>query len=409
MDYRGIELFQKYKLLYPHLDERSRRLVAAADTYLIGFGGVTIVSKACGLSRVALTKGKKELQASSGLSDKVPAMSEGRVRKEGAGRKKLVDNQQNIKQALEKLVGPHTLGDPENPLIWTSKSLRSLGGELVSQGYKVSYVTVGALLKEMGYSLQSNRKTNEGGGHPDRDAQFEYINQQTIMSVQNDGPVISVDTKKKELVGNFKNAGSEWAKKGAGQQVNVYDFPSLSEGKAIPYGVYDIEKNTGWVNVGVDHDTPQFAVASIKGWWHAMGKQLYKEASTLLVHADSGGSNSARSRMWKKELQALSNQTGLTISVCHFPPGTSKWNKIEHRMFSQITKNWRGKPLVSYETVVNLIGATKTTKGLTIKANLDQAKYQKGLKVSDQEMDMINITKHDFHGEWNYTISPSNM
>ena len=399
-------LEKKYSKLNKHLNERTRRLIAAADAEYIGHGGVTVVSAASGLSRVAITKGKKELKEPV-VAFISPTSHNQRVRKEGGGRKRFTEKESRINQVLEELINPHTLGDPESPLLWTSKSLRKLSEELSKQGYKISYVTVGALLKEMGYSLQANRKTHEGVvNHPDRDAQFQYINEQSKRFIQEGHPVISVDTKKKELVGNFKNKGMEWLPSGQPQDVNVYDFPSLADGKAIPYGVYDVERNVGWVNVGTDSDTPMFAVESIKGWWYSMGKPTYKTAGKLLIHADSGGSNSARSRVWKKQLQELANQTRLSITVSHLPPGTSKWNKIEHRMFSQISINWRGKPLTSFETIINLIGATTTEKGLKIKANLDCAKYAKGIKVSDKEMKKINLEKHSFHGEWNYTITP---
>lgn len=396
-------LEEKYKLLAPHLDERTRRLVAAADAISLGHGGVTHVSAASGLSRVAITNGKKELENTEETSS---SPSGGRIRKKGGGRKKLTQTQEGIKVALEKLVAPHTMGDPETPLLWTSKSLRKLSLELENQGFNVSHVTVGVLLEELGYSLQSNQKTMEGKGHPDRDAQFQYINEQSLAFLRQGFPVISVDTKKKELVGNFKNSGQEWRPEKQPEQVNTYDFLSQAEGKAIPYGVYDIGQNLGWVNVGLDHDTPKFAMESIRGWWKTMGQPLYQNSGELMINADGGGSNSSRSRVWKKELQAFANETGMTITVCHFPPGTSKWNKIEHRMFSQISINWRGKPLTSYETIISLIQATTTQKGLKIKANLDKSTYEKGVKVSDEEMSKLNLQRHLFHGDWNYTISP---
>lgn len=396
-------LEEKYKLLAPHLDERTRRLVAAADAISLGHGGVTHVSAASGLSRVAITHGKKELENTEETSG---SPSGGRIRKKGGGRKKLTQTQEGIEAALEKLVAPHTLGDPESPLLWTSKSLRKLSLELANQGFNVSHVTVGTLLEELGYSLQSNQKTLEGKGHPDRDAQFQYINEQSLGFLGQGLPVISVDTKKKELVGRFKNGGQEWRPEKHPEQVNTYDFLSQAEGKAIPYGVYDVGQNQGWVNVGLDHDTPKFAMESIRGWWKTMGQPLYQHSGELLICADGGGSNSSRSRVWKKELQAFANETGMTITVCHFPPGTSKWNKIEHRMFSQISINWRGKPLTSYETIISLIQATTTQKGLKIKANLDKSLYEKGEKVSDEEMSKLNLQRHLFHGDWNYTISP---
>ena len=304
------------------------------------------------------------------------------------------------------MIEPYTRGDPESPLRWTSKSVRKLAAELTKQGHQTSHRMVASLLREMDYSLQANRKTKEGKRHPDRDAQFRYINEQVQEKQRAGQPVISVDTKKKELVGDFKNAGREWRPQGVPEKVRVHDFIDKKLGKVAPYGVYDLTRNRGWVSVGIDHDTASFAVATIRKWWQKMGRPVYSEASHLLITADSGGSNSARNRLWKVELQKMANKTGLTITVCHFPPGTSKWNKIEHRMFSYITKNWRGKPLVDRATIVNLIGSTKTEEGLKVRCELDTKKYPKGIKVSDEQLEKVKLKKHDFHGDWNYTIKP---
>lgn len=398
------KLKKKYKKILPFLNERDKRLVTAADAGSIGFGGITIVSRASGLSRVAITKGKKELKGMPKI-----VKTQMRIRKQGGGRKKANEKQKGINKELERLINPHTLGDPMSPLLWTSKSLRKLSNELKEKSYEVSYVTVGEILKKFGYSLQANLKTKEGKSHPDRDKQFEYINEQAEIFLGAKYPVISVDTKKKELIGDFKNQGKEWRPKKEPIKVKIYDFPSQSKGRAIPYGIYDIAYNEGWVNVGVDKDTAKFAVGSIRSWWDTMGKIRYSKTKKLLINADGGGSNSSRSRLWKKELQEFANQTGIEITVCHFPPGTSKWNKIEHRMFAHITMNWRGKPLTSHETVINLIGATKTKTGLKIKARLDKTNYEKGIKVSDDEMKKLNIKRHQFHGDWNYTILPVKM
>ena len=329
-----------------------------------------------------------------------------KIRKTGGGRKQHRESQAGLIEALESIVTPHTRGDPMKILLWSSKSLRNIEKLLKEKGYMVSYVTVGELLKSLGYSLQGNKKTDEGGNDPDRNEQFEFINKTALSFMADNAPVISVDCKKKELIGNFKNAGTDWFLEGKAPEVKVYDFIDKELGKAVPYGVYDIAKNEGWVSVGISKDTAEFAVNSIRTWWQQMGKEQYPLASKLLVTADGGGSNSSRSRLWKKELQTLSTELGLEVHVCHFPPGTSKWNKIEHRMFSYITKNWRAKPLESLEVIVNLIANTTTKKGLTIKAKADKNQYEKGLKVDDEALKKINLTNKEFRGDWNYKISP---
>jgi hypothetical protein len=393
------KLQEKFEKILPYLTERQKRLYLAAEVQALGHGGMTTVSHASGVSRVTLRKGIQELTVPSTLAKT-------RSRQWGGGRKKEVDKQPGIVTALDQLMEPVTRGDPESPLLWTSKSLRKLSRELEAQGYHLSYRVVGEVLKAQGYSLQANRKRDEGKQHPDRDAQFHYIHEKVKAFQRLRQPVISVDTKKKELVGNFKNAGREWTLQHQAPEVNVYDFPSLAEGKAIPYGVYDVGQNAGWVSVGTDRDTAEFAVTTIQNWWKSMGCVSYPTARQLLITADCGGSNGARVRLWKKALQGVANETRLGISVCHLPPGTSKWNKIEHRLFSFITKNWRGKPLISYEVVVNLIASTTTETGLTVRCQLDPNSYQKGIKVSDEEFAKIRLQKDEFHGEWNYTILP---
>lgn len=390
---------KRYEILSRILDERSRRLVLAAESKAIGHGGIEIVSKSTGVSRTTISTGLKELENPE-------LIQPGRIRKEGGGRKKAIEKTPAIGEALEKLIEPALRGEPDCALMWTSKSLRKLSAELQSKGFAVSHKLVGEILKEKGFSLQANRKTDEGKSHPDRDAQFEYIHHQVKDFQANNQPVISVDAKKKELVGNFKNQGKEWHKEKEAEKVKVYDFLSDAEGKAIPYGVYDLLQNKGWVSVGIDHDTAEFAVETIKKWWTKMGKPFYPKANRLLITADGGGSNGSRNRLWKKELQKLSDETGLTIQVCHFPPATSKWNKIEHRLFSYISQNWRGRPLVSYEVIVNLIASTRTGRGLEVACELDTKTYNTGIKVTDKEMMSMNLEKHDFHGEWNYTIKP---
>ena len=398
---KNLYLEKKYKALLPHLNERAKRLVCAADAIAFGFGGVSMISKASGISRVTITKGKKEI-----YEEPLP---EDRIRKAGAGRKNIYKNNPEIEKKLETIIDPVTRGDPMSPLRWTCKSTREIAANLKKQGNKISHRTAGKILSQMGYSLQSNRKTKEGKDHPSRDAQFNYINEISKKYLENNNPVISVDTKKKELVGNFKNSGKEWHPKGKPVEVNGHDFPDKELGKAIPYGVYDIGENVGWVNIGIDHDTAFFAVESIRKWWNCMGQKQYGDADQLLILADAGGSNSYRSRLWKKALQEFVNDTALAVTVCHFPPGTSKWNKIEHRLFSHITMNWRGKPLTSHEVIVNLIGNTKTRTGLKVKAELDNNFYPIKQKVSDIEMRNLNLKPHKFQEKWNYTILKQNM
>jgi len=390
---------ERNKILSPFLDEKSRRLYIATETKVLGYGGIAIAAKATGVSRTTISTGLKELKNPQNIDIT-------RIRKAGGGRKKAINKMPEIKIELAKLIEPALRGEPDSPLMWTSKSLRKLSSELKLKGLNISHNLVGEILNEDGFSLQANRKTDEGKSHPDRDAQFEHIHLKIKEYQSQYNPVISVDAKKKELVGNFKNIGKELRRKKEPEKVKVYDFPSDAEGKAIPYGVYDITQNKGWVSVGIDHDTAEFATETIKRWWYQMGKPYYPKAQKLLITADGGGSNSSRSRLWKKEIQKLSNETGLTIEVCHFPPATSKWNKIEHRLFSYIAQNWRGKPLLSYEVIVNLIGSTKTTKGLDVVCELNQKKYEIGLKVSDEELRKFNLKNDKFHGEWNYEISP---
>jgi hypothetical protein len=391
---------KRFGFVAPILDERLRRIFAAAEAMAIGYGGATLVSRETGVSRAAIALGCKELK-----EPKNPDSH--RIRKQGGGRKRAVDKDPTLKQDLESLLEPVTRGDPESPLLWTCKSVRKLSHELNRMGHQTSHNLVAELLKEMGYSLQANQKTIEGSSHPDRNAQFEHINNKVKNYQAGELPVISVDTKKKELVGDFKNAGRELRPKGEPQKVRVHDFLIPELGKASPYGVYDITHNVGWVNVGIDHDTSSFAVESIRRWWYTMGYETYPEANKLLITADSGGSNGYRVRLWKLEIQKLANETGLSILVCHLPPGTSKWNKVEHRLFSFITQNWRGKPLVTHEVIVNLIAATRTKNGLQVRCQIDTNSYPKGIKVPDTMMDTLNIQRDLFHGEWNYTISPN--
>lgn len=390
---------KKYEKLAPVLDERMRRLWAGVESSVIGFGGIAVVSKAIGMSRNTIIRGEREIDEINGKTIKT-------IRKTGGGRKKAIDIDPRIQEELTKLIEPVTRGDPESPLKWTCKSLRKLSSELKNKGHNVSHRIVGELLHKMGYSLQANRKILEGSSHPDRNAQFEFINQQVIKFQNNNQPVISVDTKKKELVGNFKNNGQEWRPKGEPEDVFIYDFPIKGLGRAIPYGIYDQGLNKGWVSVGTDNDTAEFAVETIRRWWDSMGKTCYANATKLLITADGGGSNGSRVKLWKTELQKFANEIRMNISVCHFPPCTSKWNKIEHRLFSHITKNWRGKPLISHEVIVNLIANTTTETGLEVSCDLNLNKYQKGIKVSDEELSKVNIVKEEFHGEWNYTIHP---
>jgi hypothetical protein len=383
------------------LDERRRRLWAAAEAKAVGYGGISVVARATGLTRPTIHAGLKEL--ASGIA----CLPKGRVRRSGAGGKSLAHIQPDLPAALDALVEPTARGDPESPLRWTCKSVRKLAAELQRQGYRIGRQKVADLLRKLGYSLQGNRKTREGGQHADRNAQFEYIAGQ-VRKLQSRGqPVISVDTKKKELVGDFKNGGREWRPQGQPEGVRVHDFLDKKLGKAIPYGVYDLAANTGWVSVGIDHDTSDFAVETIRRWWRHMGRKRYPEAKELLITADGGGSNGCRSRLWKFALQGLANELGLIIRVCHLPPGTSKWNKIEHRLFSQIAINWRGRPLTSHEVIVQLIAETKTETGLRVRAALDKRSYPTGRKVTNQELAEINLHRAKFHGEWNYKIRPA--
>jgi hypothetical protein len=391
----------KYDALRPNLDERRVRLWAAAESLSIGRGGIAIVSEATGLARNTVVAGIKEIESGTVL----PSLHS--VRREGAGRKFLRDIDETLLEDLNALIEPTSRGDPQSPMRWTCKSLRKLASELESRGHHVCPETVSRLLGDWDYSLQSNRKSKEGGNHPDRNAQFEHINEQTKRFVQNGQPVISVDTKKKELIGDFKNAGREWRPQGSPEEVRVHDFIDPAQGKAVPYGVYDIGANSAWVSIGIDHDTAEFAINTILTWWHQMGRTVYPNATDLMITADGGGSNSSRSRLWKVELQRLANATSLKITVCHLPPGTSKWNKIEHRLFSYITQNWRGRPLVSHEAVVNLVGSTTTQTGLKVDAGLDTRQYVTGKAVPDEELSAVNLTKGDFHGDWNYTVAPT--
>jgi transposase len=381
------------------LDERARRLVAASEALALGWGGISATARATGLSRAAIRRGLVELQGG-------PSTGGERIRRMGGGRKKTVDRDPTLQQDLEALVEPTTRGDPEGPLRWTCKSVRKLAVALRERGHRVSHQLVAELLQATGYSLQANRKTREGSDHPDRDAQFAHIAATSADYLTRGDPVISVDAKKKELVGDFKNGGREWQPKGQPEEVRVHDFVIPALGRVTPYGVYDLAAPAGWVSVGIDHDTAAFAVASIRSWWQAVGQARYGQTRRLLITADGGGSNGSRVRLWKWELQRLADATGLTITVCHFPPGTSKWNKIEHRLFSFITQNWRGKPLVSYAVILSLIAATTTETGLTVESTLDPAPYPAGRKVTDAEMATLQLQRDAFHGEWNYTISP---
>jgi hypothetical protein len=391
-------LQRKLADLWPHLNERTRRMLAASEARQMGYGGVSEVSRICGLSRVTILKGMRELEGE--------ALPAGRVRRPGGGRTRLEKVFTDLPGILEALVEPLTRGDPKSPLRWTCKSTRKLAKELGRGGYRISHEKVAQLLRGMNYSLQGNRKVVEGANHPDRDAQFRHINEEVSRALRAGAPVISVDTKKKELIGNYENGGRQWRRKKSPERVNGHDFPQPTVPRAYPYGIYDLGRNSGFVNVGTDHDTGAFAVASIRGWWRHEGRRLYPRSSQLLITADGGGSNGYRLRLWKLTLQELADATGLTILVCHFPPGTSKWNKVEHRLFSFITSNWRGEPLRDYETIVRLIAATTTAKGLTVTCRLDRRKYPVGRRVSDEEMAAINLAPQPFHGEWNYIIRP---
>jgi transposase len=390
----------KFRALAPVLNERSRRLWAATEAHAVGHGGIALVERATGISRSTIERGLKELQA-----EDLPLGAE-RVRRLGGGRKRAADKDPSLRTDLDALVEPTTSGAPDSPLRWTTKSLRRLGEELGAMGHEVSHRLVGELLHEAGYSLQANRKTREGATHPDRDAQFVYLNEQVRAQQASGEPVISVDTKKKELVGNFKNPGREWRPKGDPEPVRVHDFIIPEQGKAIPYGIYDLSRNEGWVSIGIDHDTASFAVHAIERWWEVMGQPVYPKMRSLLITADSGGSNGSRLRLWKWELQEFANRHHVSVSVCHLPPGTSKWNKIEHRLFSYIAMNWRGKPLVSLAAIVSLIGATTTRRGLRVRSEIDHGSYPAGVKITDAQMSRINLERHRFHGDWNYTIHP---
>ena len=387
----------KFAQVFPHLDERQRRILAAVEARSLGRGGITRVAEATGMSRSTVTGAVKELEAGLVVTD--------RVRRPGGGAKSITEKYPTLEGALKALVDPETRGDPESALLYTLKSTRQLAAELQAQGYEVSHEMVAQLLRRLRYSLQANAKTREGSSHADRDAQFRYINDQVAAFSANGDPVISVDAKKKELVGNYKNPGREWQPVGEPEEVNVYDFPGKAVGKAIPYGVYDVQANEGWVSVGGDHDTAAFAVETVRRWYRSVGKPTYPGASRLLICADGGGSNASRSRLWKTELAGLVAETGLEVTVCHLPPGTSKWNKIEHRLFSHISMNWRGRPLVSHEVAVELIGATTTRTGLKVRAERDLGLYPTKIKVSDEELAAVPLRKHEFHGEWNYTIA----
>jgi transposase len=403
------EIIQTIKIkigsLSQFLNEKAMRIWAAVEARSLGHGGVSIVAEATGLSRTTIHAGIRELNC--GASFITGSYNRQRLRKPGGGRKKLTEKMPGLIQSLESLVEPLTRGDPESPLRWTCKSTGKLAEELRKMGFRISQHKVWELLSDLGYSLQANKKTKEGSDHPDRDAQFLYISEKVRGFQERNLPVISVDTKKKELIGEYKNNGREWRPKGCPTEVNGHDFPDKKSGKVIPYGVYDITSDKGWVSVGIDHDTAEFAVASIRRWWYEMGQIDYKGAKEILITADCGGSNGYRVRLWKSELRRLADELNMKFHICHFPPGTSKWNKIEHRMFSYISKNWRGQPLISREVVINLISNTKTKTGLEIKAGIDQNNYEKGKKISDKEFESISVEKDQFHGDWNYKIIPS--
>jgi len=388
----------RFAAIAPHLNERQRRLWVGAEARVLGRGGVSLVARATGISRPTVYKALEEIDA--------PPLADGRVRQRGGGRKRLQQTDPELAAALDALVDPDSRGDPMSPLRWTCKSTGQLALALTRGGHPVSADTVGTLLRDSGYSLQANVKTTEGTQHPDRDAQFRYLNEQARTFRDAGWPVVSVDAKKKELVGEFKNGGREWQPKGSPVPVNVHDFMVPELGKAIPYGIYDPQRNVGWVNVGQDHDTATFAVESLRRWWHGDGRVAYPQAERLLICCDGGGSNGYRLRLWKYELGRFASETALAVTVCHLPPGTSKWNKIEHRLFSHISMNWRGRPLTSHEVIVNLIGATTTTRGLKVRAQTDSGTYPTGVSVSDSDLARIPIRPHEFHGEWNYTITP---
>ena len=398
----GMEIQQiqeKFQRITDHLNEKTRRLWCANEAITFGFGGITLVAEATKVSRTTITEGIKEMEGKKTL----PADS---IRRCGGGRKLSAEKDKTLKSDLERVIDGATRGDPEQPLKWVSKSTRNIADELNKKKKRASHALVSRLLASSGYSLQSNRKTNEGGKHPDRDSQFNFINEKTKRFQKKECPAISVDTKKKENIGNFKNNGQEYHKKGEPVKVNVYDFIDQEKGKVSPYGIYDLDKNKGWVSVGISSDTAEFAVESIRTWWHRTGKQIYQKAEEVLITADCGGSNGYRVRLWKVELQKLATEINKTIHVSHFPPGTSKWNKIEHKLFCFISKNWRGKPLIDRATVVSLIGSVKTKTGLVVKAGLDERHYEKGIKISDEELAAVRLEKDIFHGEWNYKIYP---
>jgi hypothetical protein len=392
-------LRRKFASVWPMLDERARRLMAASEALVLPYGGVSRVHRACGLSRKAIGKGIREIQSGA-------VLEAGRVRHRGAGRKPITVHDPHLVAALDRLIEPDTRGDPDSPLRWVCRSTRVLAAELGRQRHPLSHVKLAQLLHAQHYSLQGTRKTEEGADHPDRDAQFRYINARVKQALAAGIPVLSVDTKKKELVGNYANAGRQWRPVRQAPRVQGHDFPTPEVPRAYPYGIYDVGRNTGFVNVGTDHDTGAFAVASIRGWWRAEGRRLYGKAKSLLITADAGGSNGARLRLWKWELQQFADETGRALAVCHFPPGTSKWNKVEHRLFSFISSNWRGEPLRDYETIVNLIARTTTAKGLKVICRLDRRKYATGRRISDDEMKRINLDRDRFHGDWNYVIKP---
>jgi hypothetical protein len=396
------QIRERFRVIAPHLDERARRLLAATEARAAGYGGIAAVSQATGVAPSTIARGLQDLAAESPLAP-------GQVRRAGGGRKSLIDNDPTLRVDLLTLVEPDARADPMSPLRWTCTSLRRLADELAERGHQVSRSVIGAMLKAEKFSLQGNRKTREGSEHPDRDAQFDHIKTSVKTALAEQQPVISVDTKKKELVGDFKNAGRTWRPQGKPEEVEVYDFLSQALGRAIPYGVYDLAANAGWVSVGMSSDTAAFAVQTIRRWWQDIGRPRYPNAQRLVITADGGGSNGVRVRLWKRELQCLANELGIDIEVHHLPPGTSKWNKIEHRLFSFISMNWRATPLVSYRVIVDLISATTTKTGLSVCCELDSADYPRGIAVSDAEMQALNIVRDSFHGEWNYTIRPQNM
>lgn len=396
-----VKLKEKLSVLLPSLNEKQKRLLVGAEAVAMGYGGIKCLSDITGMSRNTVSRGVREFEQGD--------VNDLRIRSQGSGRKRLTKKYPEIKQCIEQIIEPDTRGDPESPLRWTCKSVRNIADFLEGEGYSVSRQSVARILHEMEYSLQGNRKTKEGADHPDRDQQFRFINRICKRFLSNGNPVISVDTKKKELVGEYKNIGREWHEKGGAIDVNGHDFPDPKVPKAIPYGIYDVGDDSGWVNVGITADTAEFAVSSIRYWWQYVGSRRYANATKLLICADAGGSNGYRLRLWKKELQQFADSRGIEVSVCHFPPGTSKWNKIEHRLFSFISINWRGKPLTSYQVIINLITSTTTKTGLNVKARLDEKIYSKGKKISDREMKELLIVKNKFHGEWNYAVKPRNI